>query len=78
MAKKPTRGARQPSGATESPLEHITGSGSAPLDQTNGFSGSGPGLPSPHCKFFPKGQPLPVELTLKLDAPIEGGLEFGF
>ena len=34
-------------------------------------SGSGSGMRSHCCKFCPKGQLLPVELTLHLDFPIE-------
>jgi hypothetical protein len=78
MAKKPTRGARQPTRSAQRPPVHFPGgSGSLSPEQTHGSPGSGSGLPSPHCKFFPKDQPLPVELTLHLDGPVEGGFESG-
>jgi hypothetical protein len=38
-------------------------------------SGSGPG--PDHCRFCPEGQLLPVELTLRLDYPVEGGDDTG-
>jgi hypothetical protein len=77
MAKKPTRGARQRSRATQRPSAHSFGSGSIAAEPTHHVTGSGSGKPPAQCRFFPKGHPLPVELTLHLNAPLEGGLEAG-
>lgn len=77
MAKKPTHRARQPSRDTERRLAHFQGSGSELPGPMAGVSGSGSAIRSPRCKFFPMGHLLPVDLTLHLDVPVEGGNEPG-
>jgi hypothetical protein len=71
MAKQQRRAARN----RPRPPAHFTGSGSQSAELAHGVTGSGSALRSPTSKFFPKGYPLPVELTLHLDAPLAGGLE---
>jgi hypothetical protein len=73
MAKKSTRQARQPSQGNVRPPGHHSGS----LEEFNvpHDHHSGSGILLPYCKFFPKGQPVPVCLALQLDAPLEGGKE---
>ena len=91
--KKTTRSAKRPSpvprirsarvpksmSPAQARVKAVMGSGSRNGSGSLGGSGSGFGCePHPHhCKFFPKGQPLPVDVTLRFDAPLEGGNETG-
>lgn len=65
MSKASTRGARQrsrvPRRRAAQPWPH----------------GSGSGIAAPPLKFFPKGQLLPVNLALRFNARLKGGLEAG-
>jgi hypothetical protein len=71
MAKKSTRGTRQPARAGGRRKAPVRGWGSS------SDPGSGSERRPPRCKFFPTGHPLPVALTLQLDAPLQGGLPAG-
>lgn len=76
MAKSPARKARQPSAPAKRPPARYQSSGPKPRDPNVGGSGSGSGIMPPRCKFFPKGDLIPVDLTLHFDVPLEGGREF--
>ena len=69
-----TRAASLTKSATKAPArkKKLMGSGSL----CNSGSGIGQVHPN-HCKYFPKGQPVPVDVTLCFDTPLEGGNAIG-
>jgi hypothetical protein len=75
--KKITRRARRPSAPAQRPPARHQSAVPKPPDPTVGGSGSGSGIIAPRCKFFPKGDLIPVSLTLQVNVPLEGGHEFG-
>jgi hypothetical protein len=77
MATKRTSTKRPPASVAKSRPAPKKTSRPKSSERTNGVKGSGSGRLVGHCKFFPKGQLVPVSLTLQLDASLQGGSELG-
>lgn len=76
MAKKPSkRKVSQPSRANGRRPTRSWNPSWDPHPERGGGPGSGSGLMRRHCKFIPKGYPVPIHLTVRFDAPLKGGTE---